>query len=544
VGSRGPIAATVGALLASLIFGSAVASAAASSISSIEGQSFNGTVDVVSPCDAASPPSNITIDWGDGHTSSESASPCVITGTHTYSEDAQYTINVSYTFASGRPGQDTGSATVSDAQPGASAVNDFTLSAGATLSGVVANWSDPAPETLTSYNATIAWGDGTSSAGTIAGGSGGGTVSGSHTYVNGGRFTITVTFGDEGGGSTLAHEHANVSGCPHGPPSTPSPAFEPPGTGLDIRYVQAIYHDVLGRSPSPGETSAATQALALGATRSQLALAILSSNEYRQKLIASDYESYLHRSPTPGESSLQLGFLGGGARDEMLIAGILASGEYYSSRGHSSGDGFLSAMYCDAVFRSIDQFTQNNDDSALTMGTPRSQLASSVLSSTEYLSTLVNGYFLHYLRRSATAGERTTLATLLKSGRSDEEAIASMLGSNEYFEIFNRAIAVVRMSVSGNTINTTLSRYAKLTLTVLKIVPRGRAAAIVVHPPHARLVGVVNFGFHHKGKVRLHWNRKVQGRRLQRAQYLLVLKAYNRKHKLIGVTDAVRLMIR
>jgi hypothetical protein len=178
------------------------------------------------------------------------------------------------------------------------------------------------------------------------------------------------------------------------------------------------------------------------------------------------------------------------------------------------------------------------------MGTPRGQIASGLMSSTEYLSTLVNGYFLRYLRRPATAGERTTLATFINSGRSDEEVIASILSSDEYFEIFNPVVAVTTVSVKGNTISATLSRYAKLTLTVLKIIPLGHAAATKVHPPHTRLIGVVSFGFHHKGKVRLHWNRKIHGKRLRRAQYLLVLKAYTGKHKLIGVTDAVRLTIR
>jgi hypothetical protein len=56
------------------------------------------------------------------------------------------------------------------------------------------------------YSATIDWGDGSSSAGTVSPGTGHGpyTVTGSHTYGSTGTFTITTTIKDVGGSTTVA----------------------------------------------------------------------------------------------------------------------------------------------------------------------------------------------------------------------------------------------------------------------------------------------------------------------------------------------------
>ena len=58
----------------------------------------------------------------------------------------------------------------------------------------VATVTDPDPaSTASEYSATIDWGDGTSSAGTLSGPTGGPfTVTGSHTYIEEGTYTITV----------------------------------------------------------------------------------------------------------------------------------------------------------------------------------------------------------------------------------------------------------------------------------------------------------------------------------------------------------------
>jgi titin len=58
-------------------------------------------------------------------------------------------------------------------------------------------------EPASDFTATIAWGDGTTTAGTIVGNNGTFTVSGSHTYSDEGTFPIGVTIADAALGSTL-----------------------------------------------------------------------------------------------------------------------------------------------------------------------------------------------------------------------------------------------------------------------------------------------------------------------------------------------------
>src|SRR5206468_1202539 len=62
----------------------------------------------------------------------------------------------------------------------------------------VATFKTDGSEPASAFSATINWGDGTTSTGTISGPSGGVfTVTGSHTYANTGQFTISVTITHE-----------------------------------------------------------------------------------------------------------------------------------------------------------------------------------------------------------------------------------------------------------------------------------------------------------------------------------------------------------
>jgi hypothetical protein len=53
----------------------------------------------------------------------------------------------------------------------------------------------------------------------------------------------------------------------------------------------------------------------------------------------------------------------------------------------------------------------------------------------------------------------------------------------------------------------------------------------------------VALGHHRKGRVTIHWNRKVRGRRLKRGRYALVLEARSGK-RLSDVSDAIVVRLR
>src|SRR6185295_15759829 len=86
----------------------------------------------------------------------------------------------------------------STASVSAAAVNvvatNFSVAEQSAFNGQVATFSSSTPgATPANFAATIAWGDGATTAGTITGAAGSFAVSGSHTYADEGAFTTTVT---------------------------------------------------------------------------------------------------------------------------------------------------------------------------------------------------------------------------------------------------------------------------------------------------------------------------------------------------------------
>lgn len=67
--------------------------------------------------------------------------------------------------------------------------------------------------TADTHTATIDWGDGTTSAATIAEAGGSGSIAGSHIYADGGIYTITITLLDDDGGTDTATTQSAIVGA-------------------------------------------------------------------------------------------------------------------------------------------------------------------------------------------------------------------------------------------------------------------------------------------------------------------------------------------
>ena len=157
-----------------------------------------------------------TINWGDGTTSPGTVTTTpggpgvptsgTISGTHTYATHGDYTATVTVLDSLGQQGS--GTLSVLDIPPTVAAGPAQTVNQGSPVV-VAATFNDPGFEagaTAASYSATIEWGDGTTSPGTVTvkpgspGVSTTGTVSGSHIYSDQGNYTVTVLVVDDGGG--------------------------------------------------------------------------------------------------------------------------------------------------------------------------------------------------------------------------------------------------------------------------------------------------------------------------------------------------------
>jgi hypothetical protein len=197
-------------------------------------------------------------------------------------------------------------------------------------------------------------------------------------------------------------------------------------------FINLLYVDLLGRAADPAGIAFYTDMLAHGATRAQVAAAILGTAEYRQKLINDAYQTLLGRPVDAAGQSYWTAAMNAGINDEGLLAGIAGSPEYFAGHALGTNAGFIEAIYQDLLGRPVDNdartfwLNQLNANSIT-----RQRVAASLLGGAEYRTRLVNGWYPRFLRRNPTPAETASLVSLLGRG-SDEAALATLLGSEEY----------------------------------------------------------------------------------------------------------------
>jgi hypothetical protein len=197
----------------------------------VVGQTFTATenspvqdVMVATFTDTAATTYTATVTWGDNDSSAfvtvvkdpnvAHQYDVVATKSHSYAEGGTYHVVVAVQAANGTSGKGTGTAAVADLAISASSATLPTTAEAAILNATVATFKDAdTTEPITSYTATIDWGDGRTSAGTIKATSTRGSfvVSGSHGYADEGKYKVTVSITDTGGGSATATDSATVA---------------------------------------------------------------------------------------------------------------------------------------------------------------------------------------------------------------------------------------------------------------------------------------------------------------------------------------------
>ena len=155
-----------------------------------------------------------SIDWGDGTTSMSDS----VVATHTYPEAGTFDGNVTYTNDCGTHSAVRFHVRVADA-PLTAAANTVSTTVGQLFTAQVATFTDGnASATVSDFSATIEWGDGQSSAGTIGQAAPRFTVTGTHRYSTAGPHSITITIHDIGGAGATTHGTATVVPEPASPP--------------------------------------------------------------------------------------------------------------------------------------------------------------------------------------------------------------------------------------------------------------------------------------------------------------------------------------
>jgi hypothetical protein len=135
---------------------------------------------------------------------------------------------------------------------------------------------------------------------------------------------------DSGGGQTW-FDYLRAGGTFEGMAAglTSSPEYLLFHDGTNPGFVVGLYHDVLNRGPSDAEVAGWVEDLNLGASRLDVSVAFLTSQEYRTELVQADYLTFLLRQADPGGLAAWVNALNAGATDQEVLAGIFGSPEGY-----------------------------------------------------------------------------------------------------------------------------------------------------------------------------------------------------------------------
>ena len=202
-------------------------------------------------------------------------------------------------------------------------------------------------------------------------------------------------------------------------------------------FIRAIYRDVLLRVPAGLELSNGLAFLG-SHTKQEYASTLLTSDEYRTLNLQSWYLKFLGRQASGGDISTWLSLFHLGTKNEDVLAVIFGSDEYFfQSRVGGTNTGFVTAIYHDLLGRTPSNTDLNTLVNLLNSHTAtRAQVATSLLTSMEYRNLFIQDWYHLFLGRAASDGEVTTWQSDLSGGATDEDVVAALLGSLEYF---NRA---------------------------------------------------------------------------------------------------------
>jgi hypothetical protein len=201
------------------------------------------------------------------------------------------------------------------------------------------------------------------------------------------------------------------------------------------RFVSQVYQDLLHRAVDQAGLSTWTGMLNQGVSRSQVVLNIEDSTEFRNDQVTALYKQFLHRAADATGLAGFSNLLASGGTVEQVAALLVGSSEYFKNRGGDTTTGFLNALYQDGLNRSVDPTGEATLGMALANGSTTGMVASEVFRSQEFLEDQVQGFYRTLLNRLADNGGLNASVTALQQGATDQQVIASLAGSDEFFAI-------------------------------------------------------------------------------------------------------------
>jgi hypothetical protein len=215
-----------------------------------------------------------------------------------------------------------------------------------------------------------------------------------------------------------------------------TPGKYPPGnfygTASEEHFVMQVYLDLLQRPAEPTGLATWTAALAQGVSRAQMAQAIEDSPEFRSAQVGNLYATFLHRSADPSGLNTFIAFLASGGTVEQVAEILTGSQEYFLTRGGGTNDGFLDALFRDALNRAVDTSGRATFAAALAGGATRVRVAAAVFASLEFQQGRIGTFYQRFLHRDADSSGLDTFVGFLRRGNRAQDVIAAIIGSAEY----------------------------------------------------------------------------------------------------------------
>ncbi|MEJ7582843.1 MAG: CocE/NonD family hydrolase [Acidimicrobiales bacterium] len=246
------------------------------------------------------------------------------------------------------------------------------------------------------------------------------------------------------GGSTTA---ATVSGLDPGTPYTftvrarfgfalgpPSDASLPatiPTPTIAARFVRAAFADLYGHPPDAAALERWTRALGVGASRTEVATALMDTDEFRSVTVAAEYERILGRHPDPSGFDWWVAYLSEGASVDQLRAALAGSNEFWTKAG-ATPDGFADALYRALLERAPDVGGRAYLVARLAAGASRASIATWLVQSTEADRVVVRHWYQRFLGREPSPAESRYRVGRLQAGVTESTNIAQLMGSTEY----------------------------------------------------------------------------------------------------------------
>ena len=291
----------------------------------------------------------------------------------------------------------------------------FSATEGISFTGAVAALDATAAAAVAAnFTATIDWGDGTTSAGTVtATGNGGFLVLGNHMYAEEGAETVTVTIHDNSSNTATTTAQVQVADAP----------LVAAGINIPVQQSLTVSNLQIASVTDTGGAEAATSYTTTidWGDGSATSAGTVSVSGNTVNVVGS------HTYALAGRYHVNVTVQDEGGASTVVHSIVIVGSPPPASL-------FVGSAFDDVLERPVDQQALQNFVNALQSGEPRGTFALTLTHSDEFLEEQIEQAYLHFLGRDADDAGMIFWLNMMKGGLTLEQLESQFIGSPEYYE--------------------------------------------------------------------------------------------------------------